>query len=148
MGIDRPAKYNGFTPAILDQLAAAYTTLEGDDERWCGVLFPHGPHFTAGLDLATVAPRMAAGEPLFPAHLVDPMDLREPLRAKAVVAAVHGICFTAGIELMLAADVVVAASALRAARGAARDPAGRRRYHPHGGARRMGQRHSLPAHRR
>ena len=32
-----------------------------------------------------------------------------PLRTKPVVVAVQGLCFTVGIELMLAADIVVAA---------------------------------------
>jgi enoyl-CoA hydratase/carnithine racemase len=56
-----------------------------------------------------MAPVFAAGEPLTPLHLVDPLGLRPPWRRKPLVAAVQGICFTIGIELMLAADIVVAA---------------------------------------
>jgi enoyl-CoA hydratase/carnithine racemase len=48
-----------------------------------------------------------------PKGLVDPFDLHPPLRTKPVVAAVQGICFTVGIELMLAADIVVAANDAR-----------------------------------
>jgi enoyl-CoA hydratase/carnithine racemase len=76
------------------------------------VLHAYGAHFTAGLDLPSMAPRMRAGEPPFPYGLVDPLDLGAPgwrRRSKPMVVAVQGITYTLGIELMLAADVVIAA---------------------------------------
>ncbi len=107
--IDRPAKYNGFTPTMLRELAAAYTRLEREDELWVGVLEAEGPHFTAGLELS----KFDITDPLIGADQVDPLDLRDPRRTKPVVAAVHGICFTIGIELMLAADLVIAERGVR-----------------------------------
>jgi enoyl-CoA hydratase len=107
--IDRPAKYNGFTPEMLEQLATAYTRLEHDAELWCGVLEAEGPHFTAGLELS----RFDITKPLDAGAGIDPLDLRPPRRSKPIVAAVHGICFTVGIELMLAADIVVAEQGTR-----------------------------------
>lgn len=112
IGINRPAKRNGFTPAMMNDLALAYTRLEDDPDARVGVLHAFGPHFTAGLDLPSMAPRMRAGEPAFPYGLVDPLDLGAPgwrRRSKPMVVAVQGITYTLGIELMLAADVVVAA---------------------------------------
>jgi enoyl-CoA hydratase/carnithine racemase len=111
--VDRPRKLNGFTPKMLAELAEAYTELEGDDELWVGLLTAEGPHFTAGLDLPRNAERMRRGEPTFPPGLIDPLDLYEPRRTKPVVAAVKGITYTIGIELMLAADIVVAADDCR-----------------------------------
>lgn len=108
IGIDRPRKLNGFTPEMLRELAEAYTRLENDPDLWVGILHSTGPHFTAGLQLDRVAPIMAKGEPVFPGYCVDPVSLREPIRSKPLIAAVRGICFTIGIELMLAADIVVA----------------------------------------
>lgn len=105
IAIDRPAKYNGFTPEMIQQLAAAYTAYEADEQLWCAVLCAEGPHFTAGLQLD----RFTITERLVPAGLIDPLDLTPPRRRKPVVAAVHGICFTIGVELMLAADIVIAA---------------------------------------
>lgn len=102
--IDRPAKYNGFTPKMLAELAAAYTRLEHDDALWCGVLTAAGKHFTAGLELS----KFDITASLHVEGQVDPLDLHAPRRTKPIVAAVHGICFTIGIELMLAADVVIA----------------------------------------
>jgi len=113
IGIDRPRKMNGFTPEMLRELAEAYTRLENDPDLWVGILHTTGPNFTAGLQLDRVGPIMARGESVFPAHCVDPVGLREPIRTKPVIAAVRGVCFTIGIELMLAADIVVAGSDCR-----------------------------------
>jgi enoyl-CoA hydratase/carnithine racemase len=114
MGINRPEKYNAFSLAMFADLARAYALLDQDDELRCGVLFGHGKHFTAGLDLAQWSEKFAAG--VFstpPADGIDPLGLvGEPCR-KPVVSAVHGICFTIGIELMLATDLRVAASDTR-----------------------------------
>ncbi len=111
--IDRPAKRNGFTPKMFAELAAAYSLLENTHELRCGVLHAAGDHFTAGLDMPTIVPLRKAGMPLLPTSEVDPFNLRPPLRSKPVVAAMQGICFTVAIELMLAADVVIAADDCR-----------------------------------
>ncbi len=108
IGLDRPSKLNGFTSVMLDQLAEAYTEFENCDRYRCAVLFAHGDHFTAGLDLPHVAHRFEAGFGLFPPGLIDPVDIRPPRRTKPVVTAVRGYCFTLGIELMLANDIVIA----------------------------------------
>lgn len=113
IGIDRPAKRNGFTPAMMAALAEAYTRLDDDAALRVGVLHAHGDHFTAGLDLPSFAPLMQRGERAVPFGLVDPTDLGRPgyrRRNKPLVVAVKGITFTLGIELMLAADIVVAAN--------------------------------------
>ncbi len=112
IGIDRPAKRNGFTPAMLRALAEAYTRLDDDPVLRVGLLHAQGDHFTAGLDLPSFAPLMQRGESPVPEGWVDPVDLGDPRwrrRAKPMVVAVKGITYTLGIELMLAADIVVAA---------------------------------------
>lgn len=114
--INRPAKLNGFTPVMMRGLSSAYTRLEQDDALRVGVLCAQGPHFTAGLDLPTIAPLMQRGERLFAQGDVDPFELGlagHPRRSKPMVVAVKGITYTLGIELMLAADVVVAAQDCR-----------------------------------
>ena len=116
IGINRPSKRNGFTPAMFRQLGEAYTRLDDDPDLRVGVLHAFGAHFTAGLDLPTIAPLMQRGEKAVPLGLVDPLDLGMPgyrRRAKPMVVAVKGITYTLGIELMLAADVVVAADDCR-----------------------------------
>lgn len=113
IGIDRPEKRNGFTPKMFNELAAAYTRLEKDDKLFCGLLHAFGDHFTAGLDMPKIAPLRKEGKSLVPPTEVDPFNLREPIRTKPMVAAMKGISFTLAIELMLAADVVIAADNCR-----------------------------------
>ena len=116
IGINRPAKYNGFTPRMFRELGEAYTRLDEDPHLRVGVLHAFGQHFTAGLDLPTIAPLMQRGEKAIPSGLVEPTDLGTPgyrRRTKPMVAAVKGITYTLGIELMLAADIVVAADDCR-----------------------------------
>jgi len=113
IGIDRPAKLNGFTPEMLRGLALAYTAFENDAAARCALVYAEGKHFTAGLDLPRVAPHLGSDSLMVKEGEIDPFDLRAPFRSKPVVFAVQGICFTLGIELMLAADIVVAASDTR-----------------------------------
>jgi enoyl-CoA hydratase/carnithine racemase len=113
IGIDRPKKLNAFTPKMLDELSAAYTDFERDSGARAAVLFAHGSNFTAGLDLPKVAPRLSATGGAFLSGFVDPLDLYPPHRTKPVVAAVRGYCYTLGIELMLATDIVVAGAETR-----------------------------------
>lgn len=110
IGIDRPAKLNGFTPEMLRGMAKAYTTYEHEAAARCAVVFAEGKNFTAGLDLPKVAPHLGSDSLMVEESEIDPFDLRAPFRSKPVVFAVNGICFTLGIEMMLAADIVVAAA--------------------------------------
>lgn len=111
--IDRSPKLNGFTPAMLGDIARAYTEFENDAGLRCAVLTAAGPHFTAGLDLPAMAPVMAENGLLIPDGMIDPLMTRPPFRTKPVVAAVKGITYTIGMELMLAADIVIAADNCR-----------------------------------
>jgi len=116
VGIDRVEKLNGFTPKMHDELADALTVLDEDPALRAGVLFGHGDHTTAGLDLPRWSERFARSDENTPGgretKRVDPVALGRRCR-KPIVTAVHGITFTIGIELMLAGDIVVAADDCR-----------------------------------
>ncbi|GFG53139.1 enoyl-CoA hydratase [Mycolicibacterium agri] len=112
IGLNRPSKRNAFNLAMLADLSRAYGLLESDESLRAGVLLAHGDHFTAGLDLVDVGPHIASGGLEFPAGGRDPWRLDGPW-TKPVVAAVHGWCMTLGIELLLAADIRVAATGTR-----------------------------------
>ena len=112
IAIDRPDKLNGFTPKMMKELAEAYSKLELGDFR-CGVLYAEGDNFTAGLDLPEMAPYIRAGKTVMSEECVDPFNLRPPLRRTPLVVAVQGYCYTLGIEVMLAADIVIAAANTR-----------------------------------
>ena len=105
--IDNPAKKNAFVPEMMAQLSDALTLLDQDDDLWVGVLCAAGDHFTAGLDMPKFFGPGATAKPLPPGN-VDPFGLLSRAR-KPIVTAVQGICFTIGIELALAGDIVIAA---------------------------------------
>ena len=115
IGLNRAEKRNAFDLAMYRDLGAAYGRLHRDPELRCGVLFAQGDHFTAGLDLVQWAPCFAQGRfPELPEGAIDPLGLDEDNRlGKPLLMAVQGICFTIGIELLLATDIRVAAADLR-----------------------------------
>ncbi len=110
IGLNRPEKRNAADLRMLQELALAYGTLERDPELRVGFVFAHGDHFTGGLDLADVGPRIGAhGLDSVPEGGINPWQVSGEQLTKPVVIAVQGTCLTLGIELMLASDVVIAA---------------------------------------
>jgi enoyl-CoA hydratase len=110
IGLNRAEKRNAADLQLLQELSLAYGELERDPDLRCGLVFAHGDHFTAGLDLADVAPRLTAdGLDLVPEGGIHPWQVAGESLTKPVVIAVQGICFTLGIELILASDIAVAA---------------------------------------
>lgn len=61
IGLDRANKRNAFDLPMLDDMCLAYGEFERDSEARVALIFAHGEHFTAGLDLANVAAQFAAG---------------------------------------------------------------------------------------
>src|SRR4051794_8616061 len=112
IGLNRPHKRNSFDRAMLADLSRAYALLESDDSLRAGVLFAHGDHFTAGLDLVDVGPGIAAGDSPFPDDGRDPWRL-DGTWTTPLIAVAHGWCMTLGIELLLAADIRIAAVGTR-----------------------------------
>jgi enoyl-CoA hydratase len=112
IGLNRPRKRNSFDRQMLADLSRAYALVEADTSVRAGVLFAHGDHFTAGLDLADVGPGIASGENPFPDDGRDPWRL-DGTWTTPLVGVAHGWCMTLGIELLLAADIRIAAAGTR-----------------------------------
>ncbi|MCU1648042.1 MAG: Enoyl-CoA hydratase [Nocardia sp.] len=112
IGINNPDKLNACDLEMLHTLSEAYGELERDDGLRCGVLFAHGDHFTSGLDFAEVGPAVASGTPLYSEKGRDPFRLDGPWTTP-IVAAVQGMAMTLAMELLLAADIRIAASDAR-----------------------------------
>jgi enoyl-CoA hydratase len=110
--VDRAAKLNAFTPEMFEALSDALTRLDGDADLWVGVVGFAGKHTTAGLDLPRFATALADSGASAADARVDAFALKRRCR-KPVVMAVQGITFTIGIEMLLAADIVVAADDCR-----------------------------------
>jgi enoyl-CoA hydratase len=108
IGLNRPDKRHAFSFEMLQELSRALERADDDRAVRAVVLFAHGPVFTAGLDIPDVFPKLAGADGLFPEGALDPWATFGRERQKPLVVAVHGRCLTLGIELMLAADIVVA----------------------------------------
>jgi enoyl-CoA hydratase/carnithine racemase len=115
IGVNRPAKRNAWDLATIAEVGAAYDEFAADPEARTAVVFGHGEHFSAGLDLADVLPAVAQHGPgaLAGQARHDPFGIWAPPVPKPVVLAVQGIAFTLSIELALASDIVVAAEDVR-----------------------------------
>lgn len=113
IGLNRPEKYNGYTPNMAKQLVEAFTRLDEDDSLWVGLIHGHGDHFTAGLDLPKWTNAMEDSTGVSrPRKGCDPVALGRACK-KPVITAVKGITYTFGIELALAGDIVIAADNAR-----------------------------------
>jgi enoyl-CoA hydratase/carnithine racemase len=113
IGLDRASKRNAFDLSMLDDMCLAYGEFERDNEARVALVFAHGEHFTAGLDLANVAAQFAAGWQI-PQGGCDPWGVfGGPRVSKPVIVAAQGYCYTIGIELMLASDINLCASITR-----------------------------------
>jgi enoyl-CoA hydratase len=115
MGVNRPEKRNAWDLTTIAELSKAYELLGQDPELRAGVVFGHGEHFSAGLDLAEVGPEVQRVGPtaLSGGGRYDPFGVWGDPVPKPVVMAVNGIAFTLSIELALASDIVVAADDVR-----------------------------------
>lgn len=112
--LDRPEKRNAADFSMLQQLSLAYGELDSDPDLRVGLVHAAGDHFTAGLDLADIGPRITeSGIDYVDADGINPWQVSGRSLGKPVVMAVQGICLTLGIELMLASDIVVAADSTR-----------------------------------
>jgi enoyl-CoA hydratase/carnithine racemase len=96
---------------MMAELSIAFTAFDADDALWVAVLAFAGDHTTAGLDMPKFFGPNAERRDS-PAGNVDPFALKRRT-LKPVVAAVQGLCLTVGIEMMLAADIVIAADTAR-----------------------------------
>jgi len=114
IGLNRPEKMNAMNREMYHAIAAAYGQLERESELRAGLVYAEGEHFTSGLQLDDWAETFASGKGMALGEgEIDPFCVTgEPLN-KPVVFATQGICFTCGVEMMLNADIRVAANNTR-----------------------------------
>jgi enoyl-CoA hydratase len=107
--LNRPDQLNALSPDLMLALRAAVDDIATSATVRCLIIRGAGRSFCAGFDLKA---REASNATLpfdFGAHLMnDIAALPQP-----VIAAVHGHCFTGGLELALAADFIIAAETTR-----------------------------------
>lgn len=105
IGLNRPAKRNAINDGMIDELKAALDMAAAHAK--VGVIFGHGDHFSAGLDLAEHAERTPFEGVLHSRkwHRIFDEIERGPI---PYVAALHGAVVGGGLELAASAQVRVA----------------------------------------
>ncbi len=112
--LNRPEKLNALTPEMYRALGAALHRLNHDPALRVAVVHGEGRHFTSGLQLDLWTAAFASGTPFTPgAGEVDPFGLTGEPHRKPIVMALHGYCFTWGVEMLLNTEIRVAASDTR-----------------------------------
>ena len=109
IGLNRPDKRNALNGPTFTALAEAVE--RAGQEAKVGVIFGHGEHFCAGLDLAFAANEMLKMDPVIARRTPDGSrrSMAEISRGPIPwVAALHGAVVGAGLELACCAHVRVA----------------------------------------
>lgn len=104
--LNRPDKHNALDTQMFMQLDSHLADLEGEGDAFgCVVVRGAGRSFCAGADLAALREGVVVPSPMFKPRVIERLaSLPQP-----VIAAVHGHCYTGGLELALAADFILAA---------------------------------------
>ncbi len=112
--LDRPDKHNGVDLDLIDELLAAAASVKKDRTVRAVIIHGAGPSFSAGLDIKAVLSQpakaawaaMALLKPT--ANRFQRVNLCWRDLSVPVIAAIHGNCFGAGLQLALGADIRVA----------------------------------------
>jgi len=115
--LNRPEKLNALSADMWDDIPTAMGILDADDGVRTVVVAGRGPAFTVGIDIALLAGIQPEGESQAAANLALYHTIRRLQRTatclaespKPVIAAIHGHCLGAGMDLATACDIRLAA---------------------------------------
>ncbi len=117
--IDRPEKLNAMAPAFWDDLPVVMAELGEDESIRAIVIAGRGPAFSVGIDLEAFGGMLGA-EGVAASTVADRRRLLETIRRmqhtftavaecpQPVIAAIHGYCLGAGVDLITACDIRLA----------------------------------------
>lgn len=113
--LDRPEKANAMEEAMWHEIRDAMRWADATDAVRVVVLRGAGRHFTAGIDLAMlqgISDRIRHADPARASEKLRRLilDLQDTLTSvercrKPVIAAIHGVCYGGGIDLVTACDL-------------------------------------------
>jgi enoyl-CoA hydratase len=111
--LDRPEKMNAMSIDIWADIPTAMASIESDEDIRVVILAGRGPCFTVGIDIGVLAQLAPSG----PSQAISNRNLYEKIRELQqtasviadsrlpVIAAVHGYCLGAGMDLITACDI-------------------------------------------
>ncbi|WP_375404584.1 crotonase/enoyl-CoA hydratase family protein [uncultured Sphingomonas sp.] len=115
--LNRADKMNALDPAMFDGIVDAIDRLSGMDEVRVAVLSGEGRAFCAGLDMASMAGGGLmldlAARDWGPANKAQQVSWGWRTLPMPVIAAVHGVAFGGGFQIMSGADIRIAAPGTR-----------------------------------
>ena len=107
--LNRPDKLNALAPNVFVELRGHIEAIAADESIGCVVLEGAGRSFCAGHDLGAIAEGTHAPSRHYEPETVDALEqLPQP-----TIARLHGHCFTGGLELALACDILIAADSTK-----------------------------------
>lgn len=105
--LNRPQKLNALSPELFLELRAHVDAMAVDENNpRCVVLKGAGRSFCAGADMEALRAGVATDDPELRSETIERIGKLK----QTVIAVVHGHCYTGGLELALAADIIVAAN--------------------------------------
>ena len=109
LALNRPHRRNAYSLQMRDDFAALLSAVADDPDARALLITGQGPAFCAGADLAEFG---TAPSPTIARQARWQRDVWGQLLNldKPIIAAIHGYCIGSGVEIMLLADVRIAAS--------------------------------------
>ena len=134
--LSRPEKYNAIPSHGHTEMATIWEWMDQQPEIRCGVLTGRGKAFCAGADLSgrssdhglfpetmNISPSLTEKLTLYPEWVTNPNRAPLPVSGfgglsrrqgkKPIIAAVNGLCFGGGFEMVINTDLVVAGPSAR-----------------------------------
>jgi enoyl-CoA hydratase len=122
--LNRPHKKNAFDPEVLVRLCDTWDMIDADDDTRVAILTGAGGDFSAGADLDRLVGILLSGRPSEnpfeerirqDASLIYKGFLKDYRLATPIIAAIEGVCYAGGIEILQSLDIRVAAESARIA---------------------------------
>jgi enoyl-CoA hydratase/carnithine racemase len=122
--LNRPHKKNAFDPEVLCRLCDTWDMIDADDDIRVAILTGAGGDFSAGADLDRLVGILLSGRPSENPYeerirqdpsLIYKGFLKDYRLTTPIIAAIEGVCYAGGIEILQALDIRVAAESARIA---------------------------------